>query len=126
MKSKTKITKQLKKKNNPNLVETIFVAKKNESWKKVAEILTSPRRKKVAMNLEKINEFGKDGETVVVPGKVLSQGSVEKKIKIVASEISDMAKEKLSKSKIEFSYIKDEIKKNPDMKNMRILTENEK
>ncbi|MBA7674633.1 hypothetical protein ES703_82853 [subsurface metagenome] len=122
MKTKTKIDKQIQKKSNKELVETIIAAKKKDKWLKVARILSGPRRKAVSLNLGEINENSKDGETIIVPGKVLSQGEISKKVKIVALSFSEKAKEKLLKSKIPSSNIIEEIKKNPDMKKCRILT----
>jgi large subunit ribosomal protein L18e len=122
MKTKTKIDKQIQKKSNKELVATIIAAKKKDKWLKVARILSGPRRKAISLNLEEINENSKDGETIIVPGKVLSQGEMDKKIKIVALSFSEKAKEKLLKSKIPSSSIIEEIKKNPDIKRGRILT----
>ncbi len=53
MKTKTKIEKQLKRKINPELVETIIAAKKHKGWLEVSSILSSPKRKKININLEK-------------------------------------------------------------------------
>ena len=125
-KSNTKIEKQLQKKTNSILVETIIAAKKKEAWKKIAEILSSPRRKRMDVNIEKINDEAKAGETIVVPGKVLSQGDIDKKIKIVAVSFSGKAKEKLLKAKCDVSDMLDEIKKNPDAKGIKILTNTKK
>lgn len=122
-KSKTKIEKQLVKKTNTELVETIIAAKKKEAWNEVAGILSGPRRKRINLNLDKINSESKDGETVLVPGKVLSQGELHKKIKLVALSFSEKAKEKLLKSKIETLDILDEIKKNPSAKGIKVLKE---
>jgi large subunit ribosomal protein L18e len=121
MKSKTRIEKQLNKKTNPELVRTIIEAKKKKGWTEIAEILSSPRINKISMNLDKINETAKEGETIIIPGKVLSEGDLDKKIKIVAFNFSEKAKEKISKSKGEFSTILEEIKKNPEAKNVRII-----
>lgn len=122
MKTKTKIGKQIQKKSSKELVETIIAAKKKDKWFKVARILSGPRRKAISLNLGEINESSKDGETIIVPGKVLSQGEISKKVKIVALGFSEKAKEKLLKSKIPCSNIIEEIKKNPDIKRSRILT----
>lgn len=119
-KSKTKISRQAKGKRNPELVETINLAKKNKNWFKVAEILSYPRRKKFEMNLSKISENAK-GSIVLIPGKVLSQGELNKKIKVVAFNISENAKKKLENAKIEYSSILEEIKKNPEAKGVEIL-----
>ena len=118
---KTKIEKKLKRKTSPNIVETIISGKKNNSWLKVANVISRPRRKKFAMNLDEINSEAKEGEVVVVPGKVLGRGDVSKKIKIVALDFSESTKEKLKKSKIEIVRLNDEIKKNPSAKGLKIL-----
>jgi|SRR3989344_307540 len=121
MKSKTKIEKQLQRKTNPQLTKTIIAGKKNEKWLEVASTLSFPRRKRVNLNLEDIEKNSKENETILVPGKVLSQGEISKKIKIVALNFSGRAKEKLLKSKCEISTITEEIKKNPEAKGIRIL-----
>ena len=121
MKSKSVIEKQLEKKANPELVKTIIEAKKKKNWLGVAAILAGPRAKRINVNLDKINEEAKEGETVIVIGKVLSQGELDKKIKVVALSFSQKAKEKILKAKGETLTISEEIKKNPDAKNVRFL-----
>jgi len=121
MKSNTLIEKQTKRKLNLELVETIRLSRKNVKWQEVAGILSSSRRNKIAMNLEKINKEAKDNETILVPGKILSEGEINKKIKIIANDFSERAEKKLTRSKIKFSRISDEIKTNPEAKSLRIL-----
>lgn len=117
-KSKTKISKQLEKKTNPELAETILLAKKNSAWLEIAGILSGPRRKRVNLNLNEINSKEKG---VVVPGKVLSQGKIDKKIKIAALNFSEKAREKLLKSGCEIKTILEEIKSNPSAEGLEIL-----
>ena len=74
-----------------------------------------------SLNLTDINDGSKEGDTVVVPGKVLSQGEINKKIKVVAFGFSKKAREKLMKSKSDPTAISEEIKKNPDAKGVKIL-----
>jgi large subunit ribosomal protein L18e len=121
MKSKTKIEKQLQRKTKSSLVRTIISTKKNDKWLEVAKILSGPRSKRANLNLKKIDEESKAGETIIIPGKVLSQGEITKKIKIVALGFSEKAKEKLLKSKSETLSILEEIKKNPEAKGIKIL-----
>jgi large subunit ribosomal protein L18e len=121
MKSKTKISKQTERKSNSKLIETIIAGKKNDSWNRVAGILSRPRRNKICINLEEINKNSKPGEVVVVPGKVLSQGDIDKKIKVVALNFSEKAKEKLLSAKCDVAYILDEIKSNPSAKGIKII-----
>ena len=121
MKSKTKIEEQLQRKNNPDLIKIIILAKKNNAWLDVARILSGTRKNRINLNLEEINEKSKDGEKVVVIGKVLSQGRLEKKIKIIALSFSERAKEKILKAGGEFSILLEEIKKNPNGEKLRFL-----
>jgi len=121
MKSKRLVGKQTRKKNSSRLVKTIFVAKKNKNWLWVAGILSGPRRKRINMNIGEINEKSREGNRVVVPGKVLSQGEINKKIKIVALGFSEKAKDKLLKAGCEICNISEEIEKNPNAKGVKIL-----
>jgi len=121
MKTKSKIGKQLERKQSPELVETILAAKKNKNWLKLAHILTSPRRKSLSFNLSKINEKVGEAKKIIIPGKVLSQGDFDKKVKIIALKFSGKAKERLLKSKIDFSTILEEIKSNPEMKDVQVI-----
>lgn len=120
-KSKTKIDKQSLKKTNPELVETIRSAKKNEGWLSVASALSGSRRNRKNLNLSEIDAKATDGEKVVVAGKVLSGGSLSKKVKISAMGYSESAEQKLKEAKVEFNYITDEIKSNPKGEGIRLL-----
>jgi len=120
MKSKTKIEKNLKKKTNSYLVETIIAAKKAKGWQEVASLLSGPRRQGDGVNLSDIEERA-EGDVIVIPGKVLSMGGLKKKVRVVALSFSSGAKEKLLKSKHEISTVLEEIKKNPEAKGVKIL-----
>lgn len=121
MKSKTKIDAQLKRKRNPDLVDTIIKSKKSDKWIEISRIISSPKRNRIEKNLTDINKDAKDGEIIVVPSKVLSMGELEKKIKVVALSFSKNAREKILKSGGKVSTIFEEIKKNPEAKGVRIL-----
>jgi len=123
MKSKSKIDSQLKRKGNPEVVETLIAAKKKDAWLPIASLLSRPRRRKIEINLEELDKQSKEGDVIVIPGKVLSQGDLRKKVKVVALSFSESAKEKLLNSKCEVSSILDEIKKNPSAKGIKILGE---
>jgi|SRR3989304_5680069 len=122
MKTKTAIGKQVGKKTNKELVDTIVAAKKRTEWIKIAGILSSSRRDSLDLNLGEIDAKVQEGDTVLIPGKVLSQGEIKKKIKVIAYKFSEKAKEKLSKDKVQMSSIIDEIKKNPEAKGFKVLT----
>jgi len=125
MKSRTLITKQAERKLSPEIVETIVLARKNKKWLEAAGVLAGPRRKKLSLNLDeierKIEQEKIKENVVVVPGKVLGDGELKKKITLVALSFSKSAEEKLKKSKTDFLAIKEEIKKNPEAKGVRVL-----
>lgn len=118
---KSRIEKKLKRKTNRILVETIIRAKKKGKWAVVANMLSIPRRKKFEKNLDEINRETKEGDTVVVPGKVLGKGNLDKKIKICAFAFSAEAVRKLKDKKCEIEYLGAEINKNPKYEGVRVL-----
>ncbi len=121
MKTKSKIEKQMKRKTNPELVRSIIKAKKNKEWLEVASILSGPRRKKISINLDKIDKETKEGDTVVVPGKVLGGGEISKKIRIASLSFSEEAEKKLREKKCEVVSIEEEVRVNPEAKGIKIL-----
>lgn len=114
--NKSKIEKKIKKKKNPELVETLIILKKNKQ--EFAHLLAMPVKKRGEFNLDEINEKGKN---VVIAGKVLSQGNLDKKLRIVAWNFSKKAKEKIEKSGGEAVVLQDELIKNPELKGLEIL-----
>ena len=121
VKSKTKIEKQLKKKRNPELVKAVILAKKNSKWLEIASILSGSTRNKIQINLDKIEKNSTPGDIIIIPGKVLSVGNLTKKVRVVALNFSEKAKEKLLKSNCEVVLLKNEIENNKEAKGVRIL-----
>ena len=119
--SKTKLKIRAKRKTSPVLVETIGEALKHPSWREVAKFLSSSTRNFESINLFEIDKRSKEGDTVVVLGKVLSKGELTKKVRICALGISDNAREKLRKSKSEIVSVLEEIKKNPRGEGIRLI-----
>ncbi len=120
-KSNTKIEEQLKRKRSSELVETIIFGKKKSPWKEVTRVLSGPTKARTNVNIDKLSKMAKQGEVLVVPGKVLSLGEIDKKIRVVALSFSEKAKEKLNKAGCETLTILEEIKKNPEAKDIRII-----
>ena len=94
---------------------------KKAVWKYVAEILSKPRRNAVSVNLSKINRYAKDGDIIIVPGKILADGDLTKKVRLISEKISSKALDYLNKNKVEYSYLYDIIDKKIDTKNLRII-----
>lgn len=107
--SKTKISKRAAKKTNAEIAGMIIAAKKSNP--ELASILSLPARKQIKKNLYEIEKEAVEGKTVIVPGKVLGKGELNKKINIIALSYSSSALEKLDKKKINTSLLKNELEK---------------
>ena len=68
-------------------------------WCYVYELASQPKRRRVAVNLSKLNRYAKDGENIIVPGKILGGGSITKGINVTAVEYSTGVEEKITKAK---------------------------
>ncbi|MHA1590606.1 MAG: 50S ribosomal protein L18e [Candidatus Njordarchaeales archaeon] len=90
-------------------------------WSAVADILERPRRKRVTVNLSKINRLTKEGETVVVPGKVLGGGELDHPLTIAAFAFSENARQKIVKTGGRVLTIEDLLKENPTGSNVKII-----
>jgi large subunit ribosomal protein L18e len=116
--SKTKIKERMKKKTNPIILETILVLRKQKSpfWIRVAGLISKPKRKSIAVNISKINKYTKDGDVVVVPGKILGDGEMEHKITLAALSESEQARKKIKLMKIS-----ELVNKNPKGEGIKII-----
>ncbi len=90
-------------------------------WRAVADLLERPRRRRVEVNLSKINRYANEGEMVVVPGKVLGAGRLDKKVTIAAFGFSRTALEKIKASGSRAITISDALKENPRGRGVRII-----
>jgi large subunit ribosomal protein L18e len=89
-------------------------------WKRVAEDLEKPSRSRRIVNVFKIDSYTADGDVVIVPGKVLGEGDLTKKVTVAAFSFSDEARAKISKSGKAMS-ISDLLKNDPKGKKVKLL-----
>jgi len=114
-------------KTNPALITLIHELKKHASeskvqiWKDIAIRLEKSSSNWPVVNLDKINRFIGEKETALIPGKVLSNGELTKKISIAAWSFSDKAQEKIKKTGSKHMSIEELMKHNPKGKDIRIL-----
>lgn len=87
----------------------------------VAKRLEKSARLKPVVNLAKLQRLCKDGETIVVPGKVLSYGNLEKKLTIAAISFSKEALIKIEKSGGKAITISELVAKHPKGTKVRIM-----
>ncbi len=90
-------------------------------WRKIASDLKRPSRKRFAVNLSKISRYAKENEMVVVPGKVLGSGSLERKLTISAYQFSNGAREKIAKAGAKIIPLNELLLESPKGKKIRII-----
>lgn len=117
--SNTKIEQRLRQKTDAELVNTIIKLKKINT--ELAKLLAMPKKKWSQKNLSEIDSETKNGETVFVPGKILSSGDLTKKIKIISWNISEKALEKIKNSGSSYSRVSEELKNDKELKSIKVL-----
>ena len=80
-------------KTNPRLITLISrlkeTSRKNEAavWRDIADRLEAPSRNYAEVNLSKLSRYARDGETYIVPGKVL--GTEDGKAVVLPGHLED-------------------------------------
>ena len=114
-------------KTNPMLIALIhelkIEANLNDApiWKDIAIRLEKPSKNWSEVNLDRISKYTREKETALIPGKVLSNGDLTKKVTIAAWSFSEKSKEKIKQAGGKSITIQELMKDNPDGKNIRIL-----
>ena len=90
-------------------------------WKDVALRLQKPLKNWPVVNLDRISKYTTEKETALIPGKVLSDGNLTKKVTIAAWSFSKQAQEKINKAGGKYLTIGELVKANPKGKDIRIL-----
>jgi len=119
--SKTKLSRRIGNKTNPEVVETLMLIKKNDVWNNISRYVSGPRRKYSSVSLKKIEEQSSEGDTIIIIGKVLGNGALTKKIRICAMGFSESAREKIKLSKSEAVSLSEELKKNKKAEGVKII-----
>lgn len=94
---------------------------KRRIWRDVSERLMSCSRNRVEINLARINKNTSKGDIIVVPGKVLATGDLDKTITIACFAISSSARAKVGESKSKLMTIDELLTENPTGKGVKII-----
>ena len=112
---------------NKELIDTIRMLRKSASemkapiWREAAEALSKPRSRRVTVNVSRINRYTKEGETILVPGKVLGAGKLDHPVTVAAFSFSKSAKIKISEAGGKAITIPELIEANPKGSNVRLM-----
>jgi len=112
---------------NPELLKLVSSLKKQgreskaKVWRDIAERLVKSKRRRVAVNLSRLDRYTSRNETVAVPGKVLASGEITHPITVAAFTFSGKAKEKIKAARGKCVSFSDLAKKNPKGSNVKII-----
>ncbi|SFM59653.1 50S ribosomal protein L18e [Methanolobus profundi] len=118
---------KIQRKTNPRTPVLIAAlkeeARQNEAaiWRDVAKRLEKPGKNYAQVNLSKINRYAKDGETVLIAGKVLGSGLLNKAVTVAAYNFSATAMEKIAEVGGKCLTIEEMMKENPKGSGIKIL-----
>ena len=90
-------------------------------WSDVATRLEKPRSTHAEVNLGRIERYAQEDETVVVPGKVLGSGVLQKNITVAAVDFSSTAQTKIEQANGEPIQLEQAIEQNPSGSNIRVI-----
>ncbi|OUJ18965.1 Ribosomal protein L18E [Methanonatronarchaeum thermophilum] len=115
------------KNKNPSILNLIEELKKksreNETkiWRDIAKRLEKPQKSYAEVNLSKIERHAENGEQIIVPGKVLGAGKINKELTIAAIKFSQTAKEKLERAGAKPITITELMEQNPSGTEIKII-----
>jgi len=108
------IKRNSKNNQKKEIIGKLYVAskdKKKDVYRRIAELLEVSSRTNISVNLSKLEKLNNvvDDSIVVIPGKLLGTGTINKKIKIYAYSFSKTAKEKVKSVKNLNDFTKDDV-----------------
>ncbi len=115
------------RKTNPRLIRLVDDLRKKgydddvSLWVEISERLRRPTRRMAELNLWKLEKYTEEGETVVVPGKVLGAGRLDHSVTVSALKFSKKAYNEITKNGGEAITIEELVERNPQGENVRIM-----
>jgi len=90
-------------------------------WLKMSKLALKPSKVRRVLNLNKIAQLTKEGDVIVVPGKVLGTGNISHKITLCPFSISNVAATKIIEAGGKISSFDELTKQHPTGKGVVIL-----
>lgn len=118
---------KIKGRTDPNKVALIrflkgaAAANETKIWALLASEMSKTRRKRITINLSRLNRISSPGDILLIPGKVLGTGSLNHRLNIAAESFSVAAQEKITNAGGQCLTIEELVKKNPKGSQVRIL-----
>jgi large subunit ribosomal protein L18e len=98
-------------------------SKKNKApiWLRLAELALKPSSARRTINVSQIDRLTKDGDVIVVPGKVLGTGDMSHKITLCSFSISNSSAQKILHQGGKILSYSELIKNHPTGKGVTII-----
>ena len=109
---------------NDNIKWTLRIAyKKNKTplWKTLEKKIDGSRSNQSEINISKLETLTNDGENIVIPGKVLGNGTLNHKLNVTSFSISIQAMKKILDAGGKVITINDLVTQHPNGKGVRII-----
>ena len=103
--------------------ELVKASKEGSSnvWSAVADELSKVRRNRREVNVHRLEKYTGEGDIVVVPGKVLGDGSLTHKVDVAAYRFTVGAEKKIKDAGGKAMSITELIKKNPKGAKVKLI-----
>jgi large subunit ribosomal protein L18e len=118
----------LEEKTNPHLVDTVLALKQASReheapvWRAVAEQLEKPSRVHPDVNVGELQRVAEDDASiVVVPGKVLGGGYLDRELTVAAWNFSGSAEDKIEDAGGRVLTLNDAVDDQPDGENVQVV-----
>ena len=90
-------------------------------WTDIADRLAKPRRTHAEVNLGRIERYAREDQTVVVPGKVLGSGALQKSVTIAAVDFSRSAERKIEAANGAAIRLEEALEEYTDGSNVQVI-----
>lgn len=94
---------------------------KAQIWKALEKEFSRSRSNRRQVNIQRLDKITNNGDIVVVPGKILGNGTLGHKLTVYAYSFSETAISKLNSAGAEVISLQSLISKYPDGKGVKII-----
>lgn len=112
---------------DPNKIALIRILRgaaannENRIWALMASEMSKANRRRIAVNLSRLNRVSSPGDILMIPGKVLGTGSLNHRLEIAAESFSKTAQKKIINAGGQCLTIEELVKRNPKGSQVRII-----
>jgi large subunit ribosomal protein L18e len=102
-------------------LRTAYKKTKTPLWKTLEKKIESSRSNRTEINVGRLENLTKDGENIVIPGKILGDGTLTHKLNVTSFSISLSAMKKILDAGGKVITINDLVNQHPNGTGVRII-----